>query len=382
MAEDKELVANLDVDDAPMNVAGVANDPVGQTEPLREQDGTETLEPPDTSACPACSKNNVGAADAAPTPEPEPEPEPIPGKPVNIPHTAGFHGGAEAYYQARVGAPVIPESMLRRQKAKQPEYEDDPLIDPNNAEDMEEAEQKEQERIDALQEAISPEEEAALREQLDEYSFDRKVARLMETVTKQPTRREIMYKILVYCKDDVRPLRELEQKIGTFPGFRQAACSQYRLIQFLEDAGGLERFELDAEGEVVLPEQKVGLTEDEIDDLVETYAFMTTEVGLAVVEQHTPRARIIELLGLVPERKGAYIELMDFCSEEPRTYNEIHQLFEGRDVLYRMVDGEPQRMQPSVFVDKLEAAAGIEWRDGWVLTEEGRAFLDELRQAD
>ena len=107
---------------------------------------------------------------------------------------------------------------------------------------------------------------------------------------------------------------------------------------------------------------------------------MTTPAGLAVVEQHAPRARIIELLDLVPERKDAYIELLEFCSEEPRTYNEIRQLFVGRDVLVRLVNGEPQTMQPSVFVDKLEAAGAVEWRDGWVLTGEGRSYLQELRE--
>ena len=129
------------------------------------------------------------------------------------------------------------------------------------------------------------------------------------------------------------------------------------------------------------PERKEGLTEDEVDDLVAGYAFMTTAVGLAVVEQHTPRARIIELLNLVPERADTYIELLDFCSEEPRTYSEISQLLKGRPALVRIVDGEPQTMQPSVFVDKLEAAGGMVWRDGWVLTDEGRAYLAELRES-
>ena len=52
----------------------------------------------------------------------------------------------------------------------------------------------------------------------------------------------------------------------------------------------------------------------------------------------------------------------------------------GRDVLVRLVNGEPQAMQPSVFVDKLEAAGAVEWRDGWVLTDEGRSYLQELRE--
>lgn len=213
---------------------------------------------------------------------------------------------------------------------------------------------------------------------VDEATFRRQVARLTESVARQPLHREIYYKTLVFC-EEVRPLREIEEKIATFAEFKGAANSQYHFIEVLEEAGGLERFELDEEGEVVTPDRKEGLTDDEIDDLVWSYAFMTTPAGLAVVEQHAPRARIIELLGLVPERKGAYIELLEFCAEEPRTYNEIRQLFVGRDVLVRLVNGEPQTMQPSVFVDKLEAAGGVEWRDGWVLTDEGRSYLQELR---
>lgn len=214
---------------------------------------------------------------------------------------------------------------------------------------------------------------------VDDVTFSRQVARLTEAVARQSLHREILYKVLTFCQES-RTLQEIEQEIATYAAFKHAANSQYHFISVLEQAGGLERFELDDEGEVVTADRKEGLTEDEVDDLVASYAFMTTPVGMAVVEQHTPRARIIELMDLVPERKDAYIELLEFCADEPRTYNEVSQLFKGRDVLVRMVDGEPQVMQPSVFIDKLEAAAGIEWRDGWVLTEEGRSFLEELHE--
>jgi len=213
----------------------------------------------------------------------------------------------------------------------------------------------------------------------DPAAFARKVARVTEAVVKHPLHRELMYKTLAFCLES-RDLNVIEEKIATFPGFKKAATSQYHLIEVLENAGGLERFELDEEGDLVTPDRKKGLTEDEIDDLVWSYAFMTTPAGAAVVEQHTPRARIIELLGLVPDRKEPYIDLLDFCSQEPRTYNEICGLLTGRPSLVRLIDGEPQVMQPSVFVDKLEAAGGMEWRDGWVLTEEGRAYLEELRE--
>lgn len=278
---------------------------------------------------------------------------------------AGFVTSAGTYYD--VNAP------------KRVEYQYADIINrPVSAEEEPEA-QKAEESAEEEQEAPAiPQEPEDTYE--DPREFARKVARLTESVTKQSLHREIFYKTLVFCRDESRTLHEIEEKIATFAEFKRAAASQYHFIKVLEEAGGLERFELDENGEVILPEQKVGLTEDEIDDLVYDYSFMTTNVGSAVVEQHTPRARIIELLGLVPERKDAYIELMDFVSEDPRTYNEISQLFQGRDVLYRLdADGEPQKMQPSVFVDKLEAAGGIEYRDGWVLTEEGRDFLEELR---
>ena len=234
--------------------------------------------------------------------------------------------------------------------------------------------------VDSLDPEVAASDSAEDDSYVDDIAFSRQVARLTEAVARQSLHREIFYKTLVFCTES-RPLAEIEQQIASYPEFKHAANNPYHFVQVLENAGGLERFELDEEGEVVGPERKEGLTEDEVDDLVAGYAFMTTAVGLAVVEQHTPRARIIELLNLVPERADTYIELLDFCSEEPRTYSEISQLLKGRPALVRMVDGEPQTMQPSVFVDKLEAAGGMVWRDGWVLTDEGRAYLAELRES-
>ena len=265
--------------------------------------------------------------------------------------SAGFVGRAGVYYDASHGTVEIPQGRVEVAATAE--------------------ESPEQTPEDAV-------EHFSEQDYIDEIAFSRQVARLTESVVRHPLHRELMYKVLVYCQDS-RDLTDLENKIATFPEFERASTDQYHIIETLERAGGLERFELDEEGDLVTPERKEGLTEDEIDDLVWSYAFMTTPAGVAVVEQHTPRARIIELLDLVPDRKDTYVELLDFCSEEPRSYNEICSLLKGRDSLVRFVDGEPQTMQPSVFVDKLESAGGMEWRNGWVLTEEGRAYLEELR---
>lgn len=216
---------------------------------------------------------------------------------------------------------------------------------------------------------------------IDPVVFGRMVAKVTQAVTRNPLQRELFYQVLAFCQES-KPLAQVEQMVQALPGFAAASSNAYHFVAVLEHAGGLERFELDEDGEVVDEDRKRGLSEDEVDDLVAEYAFMTTPAGQAVVEQHAPRARIIELLGLVPERRDTYVELLEFLSEEPRTYAEVSQLLVGRDVLRRLDSrGNPERMQPSVFLDKLHDAAAIEWSGGWQLSEEGRAYLDELKGA-
>lgn len=211
-----------------------------------------------------------------------------------------------------------------------------------------------------------------------ERPLEERLADLERAVTRHPLHREILYRTLAFCEQR-RELAAIEDEIASYPEFRRAVQDQYHLIQTLEQAGGLIRTPLDADGADVTSERLEGLTEDEADDLIATYAFATTDAGRAFVERHAPKARLVELMGLVPERKDTYVELMAFIEEKPRTYADICALLKGRPALVRTTsDGELQTMQPSVFLDKLEAAGGVEWSDGWVLTDEGRQFLDEL----
>ena len=139
-------------------------------------------------------------------------------------------------------------------------------------------------------------------------------------------------------------------------------------------AGGLDRIERDERGAIVMEQDKEGLDEDAVDDLVRSVAFRTTEAGARFVEQHRPQARLVELLQLAPERADVYIELLEFVRARPRAYNDIVELLRGRPVLETVVDGERRRMQPSVFVDKLERSGALVWKEGWCLTEEGTRF--------
>lgn len=287
---------------------------------------------------------------------------------------AGWAAQAGVYYDASHGA-VKATSVSAAKKAARSADEDAPTDEQTEDELVDDLTDvaRESDSLDGIQ--VS-EADAGY---IDPVVFGRMVAKVTEAVTRNPLQRELFYKVLSFCQES-KPLREIEQMVMALPGFERTSANAYHFIAVMENAGGLERFELDDEGDVVDDARKVGLTEDEIDDLVAEYAFMTTPAGQAVVEQHTPRARIIELLGLVPERRDTYIELMEFLAEEPRTYNEVTQLLDGRDVLWHLDSkGNPELMQPSVFLDKLHDAAAIEWHQGWQLSEEGHAYLDELK---
>ena len=287
---------------------------------------------------------------------------------------AGWAAQAGVYYDATHGA-VKATSVSAAKQAARPADEDAPTDEQTEDELVADLTDVAREG-DSLDDIQASEADAGY---IDPVVFGRMVAKVTEAVTRNPLQRELFYKVLSFCQES-KPLREIEQMVMALPGFERTSANAYHFIAVMENAGGLERFELDDEGDVVDDARKAGLTEDEIDDLVAEYAFMTTPAGQAVVEQHTPRARIIELLGLVPERRDTYIELMEFLAEEPRTYNEVTQLLDGRDVLWHLDSkSNPERMQPSVFLDKLHDAAAIEWHQGWQLSEEGRTYLDELK---
>lgn len=287
---------------------------------------------------------------------------------------AGWAAQAGVYYDASHGA-VKATSVSAAKQAARSADEDAPTDEQTEDELVDDLTDVARES-DSLDDIQVSEADAGY---IDPVVFGRMVAKVTEAVTRNPLQRELFYKVLSFCQES-KPLREIEQMVMALPGFERTSANAYHFIAVMENAGGLERFELDDEGDVVDDARKVGLTEDEVDDLVAEYAFMTTPAGQAVVEQHTPRARIIELLGLVPERRDTYIELMEFLAEEPRTYNEVTQLLDGRDVLWHLDSkGNPELMQPSVFLDKLHDAAAIEWHQGWQLSEEGHAYLDELK---
>ena len=213
---------------------------------------------------------------------------------------------------------------------------------------------------------------------LESLSFEERVEHLKATIVRHPLHREIHYKTLRFCLER-HTLPEVEEFIASCPEFPSAVQSPYYLLQFLIKGGGTIVYELDENGEIVLPEQKEGLTEDEIDDLVAQIAFETNEFGRELAERMSPKNRLLELLSITSDYYDTFIEVLDFLNEK-RSFGDVDDLLRGRDVLMAGRDPHDRPIQPSVFVDKLEKAGGIVWKDGWIITEEAKELLVTLKE--
>ena len=203
---------------------------------------------------------------------------------------------------------------------------------------------------------------------------------LGETVRRQSLHREILYKTLVFCKEQ-KNLATIEDFIASLPEFKQATLSQYHLIAALVKGGGLNKMLLNEAGDVLCDKDFEGLSEDEIDDLIYDEAYITTEVGNEFVEKHQPKLRIHELFEDEGDRTQSYVELLSMCANRSYTYKELDAYLKDKGVLFRMKDGERQAIQSSVFLDKLQRAGALFYDGGWMTTKEGKEYLKALQSA-
>ena len=211
-----------------------------------------------------------------------------------------------------------------------------------------------------------------------EISDEEKLEVLNACVTRHPLNREAMYKTLKYCTEE-RVLRDIEEHIATFPEFPRVTMNQYYMITSLVKAHGLELIERTEDGQRVTPEMKEGLTEDEIDDLVFSLNYRTTPIGEQLVAERSPKHRLERLLDWEPLRRKTYVEILEFIAAEPRPYADVESKLKGSPVLETVINGRIERVQPSVFLDKLERAGVLVWNKKWEITEEGREYLEGIQ---
>ena len=187
--------------------------------------------------------------------------------------------------------------------------------------------------------------------------------RLVACIAGDPLYREIYVGVLEFCKER-RDLSEVEVAIQLWPQYSQAAQSPYRLVRNLVELGGLDWIELDDEGVEVNAQRKVGLTSDEADDLVASFAVQTTADGADAAEEMSPARRFHKLEDEHADRVPVFNEILEFCMQ-PRSFSEVASHLGERGLLDVARAENGQALHPSYFVDALERAGALVWDGAW-----------------
>lgn len=200
--------------------------------------------------------------------------------------------------------------------------------------------------------------------------------RLAVLLEQMSTQKPLLLSILSLCAEPT-PVEAVHARIAELQKNRTSVFGPESLCGLLEGAGALER--VDASGNPVSEgaAEAAAIVEDGVEYLApaprETAFWRTTEVGAARVAADDPRGRLHELM----EADSAYIpiyrRILGLCAEAGG--------MSAAD-LGKRVDGDPLLQNPrfyaTKFVDRLERAGGLEWKEAWSTTEEGKALLEEL----
>lgn len=100
-----------------------------------------------------------------------------------------------------------------------------------------------------------------------------------------------------------------------------------------------------------------------------------TPAGKEILEEYSGDKKLRELLAEKPHYAPVYYRMMEMCDTENGC---------SRALLEEELDRMPQlapnpetgkkNIYPQYFIDSLETAGGITWRDSWYTTDEGRAL--------
>jgi predicted transcriptional regulator len=172
-----------------------------------------------------------------------------------------------------------------------------------------------------------------------------KVLKLMASET---TRRLALYKTLEFCLLP-RMSDELDAKMSLFPEINNSVFSPAILRQWLEEAGGLQRTELEG-----------GKT-----------SWQTTNAGKMAIESMNLSSQLTKLIDEYPQYQEVYLGILHFCLT-PRNKKELENTF----------DCHPSLANPRIYttspLSELEDVGAIEWNDKWKTTELGEELLERV----
>lgn len=211
----------------------------------------------------------------------------------------------------------------------------------------------------------------------DELTFEYKYERARTIMLQNPKYRWVFFHVLKHCDDgQAHVLQDLEEYVRAEPGYDRLNQPPYFPIHWLDQAYALEQQYLDSAGNLYTWGDVEHMTEDEFDDLVDRYAYVTTDVGRAILREFSPAEGIKGLSGESAARMELYRSSLEFARES-RSFAQLDRLIRTSEAFGDVQLDSPD-ITPGVFIDKLASLGGIAYDGGWKITDEGEELLKLL----
>jgi hypothetical protein len=198
-------------------------------------------------------------------------------------------------------------------------------------------------------------------------------ADIWEEVNSEARYREVLYRALVFTQEE-KPYDEVEAQVTEELSKSPAVAEAFTLIDRLVQVGGLterwyERGSCLTAEEAALILEEGGTRAAELD-----LRLVTSPEGAEVVASMKVSVRLEELWEAKPQYRSLFLEVLDLC-DIPRGLPEISRVLEQSPLVATYDDSE-DKVYPAYFLDRLQEAGALEWKDGWVITDEGRSWRE------
>ncbi len=200
--------------------------------------------------------------------------------------------------------------------------------------------------------------------------------RLAELFTRMAPRRTVLLGVLDMCRTG-RNAGEVAAYVDEAQQTNHSVYSAGTILSLLEEAGGIERVTCDGTAYSSEPVEPEHVVVDGVEYLraatPQALYWQTSEAGLEILEQDRPLERVEDLFSCDAHYLPVYKTVLELCSQSEGA--NAAQLGKAVDKLELV---QEPRFFAAHFVERLERAGAVEWRDVWVATEVGMQALDML----
>jgi len=189
-----------------------------------------------------------------------------------------------------------------------------------------------------------------LTQNLSLQNLEEVMAKVHQRIVSEPAYKIILYKMLTFCQV-ARSSTDITKEVLSYPDMKGSLQSVSVLLSWLIECGGIE--------DVVV----AGMDRNNL-------VLRTTVAGKAVLDKENSGDKLAELFIHEPNYHGVYMQLLATCVS-PKTRVEIEAMLRGNPIL------ESPKVYANYFIETLETAGGLEWRDKWQTTRMGVMVVTE-----